>query len=648
MENQRPEERRRVEEWVTQTLLAETPPFSFLYDGRPSAEFVSRWERREETAERAHHRLGEGALVLTDPETHLEVRCSYSVFLDFPAVEWVLHLRNGGDQDTALIEDVQALDAVFSRSGDEEFVLHRVRGSAATRMDFAPEADVLAPGGRVALAPVGGRSSNTHALPFFHLTWDGGGVVLAIGWSGQWAASWAHNEHASLQVRAGMERTRLRLHPGETIRTPRILLLFWQGEEPFRGNNLLRRFLLTHRCPQKDGNPVLGPLACTGSPGVDAEFNMATEYNQLASAERYRQFGLEADYWWIDAGWYEGRWPNGVGNWFPRQDGFPNGLRPVSDGVKKMGYEGLLLWFEPERVHRGTWLDGEHPDWVLRLPGNPNGLLNLGHPDALRWLTEHLSGMIEREGLSVYRQDFNMDPLPYWRARDEPEREGIHEIRHVEGLYALWDELRRRHPGLLIDNCASGGRRIDLETTARSIPLWRTDYQYFEPNGQQLHTYGLNLFLPLHGTGSGRPDVYAFRSAMNSAIVLGWYLWETNFPAELGRRCIAEYRRVRHLFHGDYYPLTPHSTSDDIWIAYQFHRDDRDEGMVLAFRRPDSAEGERLLNLHALDLRTTYTFQFVDSDEERTLTGAEARAGVLVRIEEPRRSALILYSRRPA
>jgi alpha-galactosidase len=35
--------------------------------------------------------------------------------------------------------------------------------------------------------------------------------------------------------------------------------------------------------------------------------------------------------------------------------------------------------------------------------------------------------------------------------------------------------LLAANPGLFIDNCASGGQRIDLETCARSIPLWRTD-----------------------------------------------------------------------------------------------------------------------------------------------------------------------------
>jgi len=43
-------------------------------------------------------------------------------------------------------------------------------------------------------------------------------------------------------------------------------------------------------------------------------------------------------------------------------------------------------------------------------------------------------------------------------------------------LCAFWDDLLRRHPHLIIDNCASGGRRMDLETMSCSVPLWRTDF----------------------------------------------------------------------------------------------------------------------------------------------------------------------------
>jgi alpha-galactosidase len=112
-----------------------------------------------------------------------------------------------------------------------------------------------------------------------------------------------------------------------------------------------------------------------------------------------------------------------------------------------------------------------------------------------------VSGLITGQGIDLYRQDFNMDPLGYWRAADEPDRQGITEMRHVEGYLAYWDELRRRHPGLLIDSCASGGRRNDLETLRRAVPLLRSDYQSFQGDpayapGNQGHTYGLSSCAP--------------------------------------------------------------------------------------------------------------------------------------------------------
>jgi alpha-galactosidase len=92
-----------------------------------------------------------------------------------------------------------------------------------------------------------------------------------------------------------------------------------------------------------------------------------------------------------------------------------------------------------------------------------------------------------------------MDPLDFWRKNDAPDRQGITEIKHVTGYLAYWDELRRRHPKMLIDSCASGGRRNDLETMRRAVPLWRSDYA-FETTGHQCMTHGVSLWLPYHGT----------------------------------------------------------------------------------------------------------------------------------------------------
>jgi alpha-galactosidase len=653
-----------VQRWMfAQFARGAVPPFSFQYGNRPSVELLTQWQYRHDSR-RVDRFCNRHTFTYTDPATGLQVECECVLFRDFPAIEWLLRVRNTGTQDTPVLADVQAIDT--SLMGGRKWKLHRALGSNAQREDFAPVVDDLKPGNAVHLAPVGGRSSNTVALPFFNLQTEDGGVVFAIGWSGQWAADFLMENTNSLRLRAGMEQTHLKLHPGEAIRTPRILLLFWQGEDEFIGFNRLRRFLLQHHVPRRRGKPVTLPFACT-SCGPPDEANQATEQSQLELASQFVPYGVE--YLWLDAGWFEGRWPNGVGNWFPRKDGFPRGLRPLADGVRRMGMKGLLLWFEPERVYEGTWIDREHPDWLLQLPGNLNRLLNLGHPAALSWLTDHLSQMIEREGIAVYRQDFNMDPLPFWRAADAPDRQGITEIRHVEGLYTLWDTLLKRHPDLLIDNCASGGRRLDLETISRSVALWRTDYMSFEPVSQQCHTMGISRYLPTTSSVCGYPDAYLLRSALNNGLLL-WKAWVNaapdeecrgllppeatwqaghRFPSGRAKALAAEFRRLRAYFFGDFYPLTPYSTADDAWVAYQFHVPEKDAGIVLVFRRARCWPREQTVRLRALAPEKTYEMRLTDEHLRRDVfaqSGRELLQGLLVRLDRAPSSLLIEYRSR--
>lgn len=126
----------------------------------------------------------EHLVTYTDPQTALQVRCACVVFADHPAIEWVVAFVNGGPGDTPLLEDVQALDVELS---GEDWVLHRALGSSASRSDFAPVEEPVPLQDRIRLAPVGGRSSNTTALPFFNIAAQGEGVMAGIGWSGLYA-----------------------------------------------------------------------------------------------------------------------------------------------------------------------------------------------------------------------------------------------------------------------------------------------------------------------------------------------------------------------------------------------------------------------------------------------------------------------------
>jgi len=627
---------------------ASAPPLAFEYDGKPSASFIGKWAVRADTQASPDRTVK--TVVYSDSATGLRLTVVYTLFKDYPAVEWVARFRNEGRAETPVIADVLACSAVMDSLAGGPLILYRARGSSAERSDFAPIEDVLAAKGEVRFGPTAGRSSDTEALPFFNMAAAGRGIVAAVGWSGRWKAAVRRAADGRVTLDAGMARTRFRLYPGEEVRTPSIALLFWKGEDRLAGHNLFRRFLLAHHAPRPGGRPLVLPISHGvgfGGPFPCNEYVCATETYAVAMIERLRQFGIEPDDCWIDAGWYENAtksWWTGVGNWTVNRANFPRGLKPVTQAAKDWGGKGFVLWFEPERVYEGTRLDREHPGWLTKLAGNPNRLLNLGDPAAVKWLTDTVSNFLRTEGVTIYRQDFNFDPAPYWQAMDAPDRVGIAEMKHVEGLYAYWDGLLARNPGLLIDNCASGGRRIDLETTSRSVPLWRTDYSYFEPNGYQCHTYGLQLFVPASGTGNNNPEPYYFRSSMGGAVVMGWEL-NGSFDVRQAVADLAECRSLRPYFFGDFYPLTDYSTSDEAWAAFQWDRPEERDGIVLAFRRPHAAAASITVAFHGLEPAADYEMDFDDYGIVVAKSGRELAEGLLIKIPAAPGSLLIKYRR---
>ncbi|UCH36644.1 MAG: alpha-galactosidase [Armatimonadota bacterium] len=614
------------------------PPFSFTYDGRRSSEFLQTWQlqssRRSLDARRTEHRL-----IYADPASGLVVRCTAIEYRDFPAVEWMLQFHNGGRDNTAILEDIQALDARIAAPKQRPVTLHRSLGDSNSAESFAPVEDIIAPGRQITLAPNGGRSSDGQ-LPFFNLARRGAGMVMAVGWSGQWEAAF-ERDGDTVRVRSGMQNTHLRLYPGETIRTPRIVVLLWRGDEALRGNNLFRQLLMSHYLPRRDGELVLPPIC--GSVG-EVEPDGSYEGPHIRVMPILASRGIEV--FWSDMDpqqWYPKGFPEGTGTWEPDPVKYPRGMKPVGDAAHAAGL-GYLLWFEPERVHFDTFIDREHPEWVMKPDGEWSQLFGLHDPGARKWLTDYIDAQISAAQLDWIRWDFNIEPLGFWRRNDAPDRQGMTEIRHIEGLYAMWDELRARHPGLVVDICASGGRRIDLETLTRGLPLWHSDLQCSgaHPAADQLQNGGLNRWVPLHGCGNfGYEPSYVFRSAMTAGNILAT---NTSAPesAEAVKRTVALYRKVRPYMSGDFYPLFPHSASEDTWYGYQFHRADLDAGMVLVFRREESPDAKQTVRLRGLKPELRYEVTCEDAEVRRTAKGRNLSA-LSVEIPAAPESALLFY-----
>ncbi|MFA6128935.1 MAG: alpha-galactosidase [Bacteroidales bacterium] len=650
------------QDWIRKNFSKNAlPPFSFTYGGKDSRTFIKSWEFRTEAFKQNDLAVLKYLFTWRDQKSGLIVSCMVSGYSNFPVVEWTIHFRNSSEKNTPVIENARAVDYDFRYGTEGSVTLHHSRGSSGERSDFAGYADVLSAGKNVYMTPTGGRSSDNTGFPFFNVEMPGNqGIIAAIGWSGKWYADVKQPDLKGWSLHAGMERMKTILYPGEEIRTPEICLLFWKGDDRMTGHNLFRQFILKYHSWQIDGKLAELPLAGTlGGSGAQPcnEFSCATESYCVAMTQRYQQFKVVPEVLWIDAGWYTGcgSWWENVGNWTVNKINFPNGLKPVSDAIHKVGAK-FILWFEPERIVAGTQFDKLNPEFMIRIPDtvkNPEigrffsnmSLFNLGNPEARHWLTNYISELIRANGVDYYRQDFNFDPYPYWKYNDKPNRTGISEIRHIEGLYAYWDDLHKNFPNLVIDNCASGGRRLDLETVSRSSPLWRTDYNYGEPNGYQCHTYGLNFYLPLHGTGNTTPTKYAFRSSMSSAMVT---IWDLNNPAWSQtdmQKIMVDFKRLQPYYYGDFYPLTPNVniTTDSIWLAYQQNRPDKGDGIVMAFRRPACAVEQISIKLRGLDPGASYSILFEDTGVKATRTGAELMKGVLLENKEKPGSLLISY-----
>jgi alpha-galactosidase len=412
--------------------------------------------------------------------------------------------------------------------------------------------------------------------------------------------------------------------------------------------------------PRKNGE-LPAPLLAAGSCPFFGPYIHNTEQNQNQFIDRYREEKIKLDYWWIDAGWYpvSGNWTN-TGTWEVDTARFPKGLRGVSDHGHAQGVK-LIVWFEPERVTPGTWLFENHPEWLLTAPPNPGNqsynkdtrLLNLGNPEAWSWLTNHIDKLLTDQGIDIYRQDFNMDPLLFWRANDAPDRQGITEIKHVTGYLAYWDELRRRHNDMLIDTCASGGRRNDIETLRRSVPLWRSDAR-MEPVALQNQTWGISLWIPYSGlannlvetnTSPKQVDTYTFRSELYSDTHPHWDVRRTDLDYGRLRELVRQWRQIAPDYMGDFYPLTSYSSANDVWMAWQFDFPEAGEGMVQVFRRAESPFESAHLKLHALDADAHYSVTNFDAGTT-DMTGRELMGqGIPVELKNQPDSAIFVYKK---
>jgi hypothetical protein len=456
----------------------------------------------------------------------------------------------------------------------------RVRDCQLLRMwggDFGPLYVSALPDGR----------SSGQSLPCLVLSGEHGdrGLAMFYEWSGLWHFEVEQSPSPAsldwpwgLRITAGVWGLALELRPGEELPLPNLLITGFEGDLD-AGGNALRRHVARHVSPLLNGEPALPPVSFNHWFSYEDDFTTA---KLGPTAEACADAGVE--YFCVDAGWFPGGFRRGIGNWSgPDPTKFPDGVSAFSDWLAQLGMR-YGTWFELEFAHVESELYRAHPEWFLPGPrispwlrvgrdfsydddiradhesnsGERYALLDLGQAEARHWCIDRIVEAYERWGVRWIRWDFNQQPRPHWDLSAAEGRIGINQVRHVQGFYEIFDEIQRACPDLFIEQCASGGHRIDLGTVRRGHAFWMNDHT--------IHTDVIRAFQ--HGLNTVLPGIYAdtnlcqerfdfddydYLSHGGGSFGLSGRLEEAS-PADFERfrAAVERFKGYRHLLGGDY------------------------------------------------------------------------------------------------
>jgi alpha-galactosidase len=427
-------------------------------------------------------------VVLTDPVTALRAEVEYRTMPGQGTVRSWVRLTNGGGRPLT-VESVTSL-LVGAIPGLSELDLLWVDNDwlAEGRWQRRPLRDAVPdlnrrmhpganPRGRFGLTGVGTWSSAGHA-PVGALVDRRTGAAWAwqIEHNGGW--HWQTGEHmrdvpehggaayvALLGPTDAEHHWRVRLAPGESFTTVPAAIAVGVGTDDVLGRltahrRAIRRPHDDHRRLPVIFNDYMNTLM--GDPTTDRLLPLIE-----AAA------GVGAEYFCVDAGWYAEigeTWWDTVGLWQPSTTRFPGGIGKVLDAIRAAGMVPGL-WLEPEVI-------GVHSPVAERLPEDAvfarDGIrvvehgryqMDLRHPAVIAHLDGVVDFLVGELGVGYLKLDYNINAGTGTDIGGGSAGAGL--LAHNRAHLAWLDAVLDRHPGLTIENCASGGMRMDYAMLSR-------------------------------------------------------------------------------------------------------------------------------------------------------------------------------------
>ena len=361
-------------------------------------------------------------------------------------------------------------------------------------------------------------------------TGDSGLVYGAhLAWSGnhQQTIEWLHDGQFQWQLGEWLAPGEGLLAPGQTLQTPELVATCsGQGLDGLAANFHAE---LRARLPWAGGVMPPRPVHLNTWEGFYFDLEPA---QVMALADAAAAVGVER--FVLDDGWFHGRHHDraALGDWWPDETKFPQGLGPLIAHVRALGMT-FGLWVEPEMVNPDSDLFRAHPDWALQLAGRPlitarNQLvLNIARAEVADYLFNKIDALLRAHPIAYLKWDHNRDLTCTGLTGGAGSAGGLVPGQagyraQVQAVYALWARLRAAHPGLEIESCSGGGGRIDFAALRHTHRVWTSDcidalsrvhiqrgyLQFFPPEIMGAHVGTA----PAHTTG--RSQSLAFRAAV--------------------------------------------------------------------------------------------------------------------------------------
>jgi len=452
------------------------------------------------------------------------------------------------------------------------------------------------------------------------------------------------------------------IDPGESVKTPETHILCMKSDLDHVTQALLnhvRRDVLPHPPSEHvfdvEANHRGYIVDHETEAGIDREIDMAAD--------------IGAETFLIDAGWYGPEpniWYQNVGDWYAGA-WLPNDIQPIREYARKKGMR-FGLWVEIEGAGSASKLRKEHPDWILTRDGQAiaNGRhLDVGNPVVAKWMESEIARIIRKYDLDVFRIDYNMST----EEDGNQVREGFVENsswRHVENLYAMFDRLRQQFPGVIFQNCAGGGGRLDWGILRRFDNTELSDWMR-EPRGVKILN-GMTWVLPpeilLRTFGTEVPDLAGdgdidsqlrqvqmslpiFRGIAPSLTELNPVLRDKiRGGVDLYKRELRPILRDSVVYH--HTPMTPYFNQSP-WLVLEYASPDKRRDVTTLFRTSNFEDPVYHFVPRGLDASLSYKVTFENRHESAELSGIQLMTdGIPVRLETTGTSEMLFFENVPA